>query len=142
MWDTTLPTAPHLCPCRDTDIYDDVEIYGRCTELLPYTFTDHSDHHTKHQDSPPPDPLLFCCLPSLSSLCVIPLHLPEVSFTYSQFPKSLRVPLFPVIWASVHPVLSLLPLLAASPRAPSMSFEVSLIHQTTQTSLSQAVVLS
>lgn len=38
-WKTTLATALHLCPCRDTDIYDDVEINGRCTELLPYPFT-------------------------------------------------------------------------------------------------------
>lgn len=45
-WETTLPTAPHLCPCRDTDIYDDIEIYGRCTELLPYPFSGHSDPHT------------------------------------------------------------------------------------------------
>lgn len=45
-WETTLPIAPHLCPCRDTDIYDDVEIYGRCMELLPYPFTGHSDPHT------------------------------------------------------------------------------------------------
>lgn len=38
--------STYLYPCRDTDIYDDVEIYGRCTELLPYSFTGHSDHYT------------------------------------------------------------------------------------------------
>lgn len=100
-----------------------------------------SDHHTSTRiPSPPSDSSLFCCLPSLPSLCVIPLPLPEVSFTYSQFPKSLHVPLLPIIWTSLHPVLSLLPPLAASPRALSMRFEM--IPQTTQTSVSQAVALS
>uniref|UniRef100_A0A8C0VQC6 PML-RARA regulated adaptor molecule 1 n=2 Tax=Cyanistes caeruleus TaxID=156563 RepID=A0A8C0VQC6_CYACU len=46
----------------DTDIYDDVEIYGRCTELLPYPFTGHRDHHTSTKI---PLLLTLCCFAAL-----------------------------------------------------------------------------
>jgi len=88
-------TAPRLLPHRDTDIYDDVEIYGRCRGhcchgpfarrrvLLPGT--------GRRQRSPCQHhglPSCFPSLPSLPALSVIPLPHSGTSLPFSQFPTS------------------------------------------------------